>query len=40
MENLIYPLSEIAWMSGIIAIGIVFALFALAWNKGEDGNIN
>ncbi len=39
MDNLIYPLSEIAWMSGIIAIGVVFALFALAWNKGEGKNI-
>ena len=37
MDNLIYPLSEIAWMTGILVVGIVFAVYAIAWNKGEDG---
>lgn len=34
MNNLIYPLSELGWMTGIIAVGVVFAIFAVVWDTG------
>ena len=32
MENLIYASGEIYWMTGVIAVGVVFAIFALVWS--------
>lgn len=31
--GLIYQTGEIYWMTGVIAVGVVYALFALAWGK-------
>jgi len=35
MENLIYASGEIYWMTGVIAVGVVFAIFALVWSKDK-----
>lgn len=35
MENLIYASGEIYWMTGVLAVGVIFALFALVWGKNE-----
>ncbi len=31
--GLIYQTGEIYWMTGVIAVGVVYALFALVWGK-------
>lgn len=33
--GLIYQTGEIYWMTGVIAVGVVYAIFALAWSKGQ-----
>ncbi len=32
--DLIYRSGEIYWMTGVIAVGVVYAIFALVWSKG------
>ena len=32
--NLIYATGEIYWMTGVIAVAVVYAIFAFAWSKG------
>jgi hypothetical protein len=33
--DLIYEAGEMGWMTGIIAVGIVFGILALVYSKGE-----
>jgi hypothetical protein len=33
--NLIYAAGEIYWMSGVIAVGVVYAIFAAVWSGGK-----
>lgn len=31
--NLIYATGEVYWMTGVIAVALVYAVFAFAWSK-------
>lgn len=33
--DLIYSSGEIGWMTGVILVGIIYAIFALVWGKGK-----
>lgn len=33
--NLIYATGEIYWMTGVIAVGVIYALFAIVWSKNS-----
>lgn len=37
MSNLIYGSGELGWMTGVIIVGVVYAVFAIVWgrNKGS-----
>jgi len=33
--NLIYGSGELAWMTGVIIVGIIYSLFVVVWGKGK-----
>lgn len=35
--DLIYASGEVYWMTGVIAVGVVYALFILAWGGKNKG---
>jgi hypothetical protein len=30
---MIYAIGEVYWMTGVIAVGVIYAIFAIAWSK-------
>lgn len=40
--ELIYQSGEIAWMTGVLVVGVVYSIFAIIWGKDklEDNEDN